>query len=132
LQAITEMLAGKIVSGKLSGQVLHRRTGVLSASVHAEPVSDDGSTIRGSVVSSQGPAAYGKIHEYGTSGRGWEIRATKSRVLAFQMSTKQVFAKSVFHPALPARSFMGSSLEESRDQIIQELGRTVADVLKAK
>jgi hypothetical protein len=48
------------------------------------------------------------------------------------MSTKQVFAKSVFHPALPARSFMGSSLEESRDQIIQELGRTVADVLKAK
>jgi phage gpG-like protein len=129
--AITQMLASKIVSEKLSGQVLHRRTGVLSASVHAEPVTDDGTTIRGSVVSSQGAAAYGKIHEYGTSGRGWEIRATKQALMFEQMGVK-VFARRVFHPALPARPFMSTTLEENRDAIIKELADAVAQVLKEK
>jgi hypothetical protein len=45
LAAITNQLASKIVSEKLSGQVLHRRTGILAGSVHAEPVTDDGRTI---------------------------------------------------------------------------------------
>ena len=133
MQAITEMLASNIVTEKLSGQVLHRRTGILAGSVHAVPVTDAGTTtIHGAVESSAGPAFYGKIHEYRTGGRGWEIRSVGRRALAFQMSTKQVSAKSVFHPALPARSFMGSSLDESRDQIIRELGQAVADVLKEK
>jgi hypothetical protein len=132
MQAITEMLASKIVAEKLNGQVLHRRTGILAGSVHATPVTDDGAAIRGGVESSVGPAFYGRIHEYGTGGRGWEIRSVGKRALAFQMSTKQVFAESVFHPALPARSFMGSGLEESREEIIRELGRIVADVLKEK
>jgi hypothetical protein len=95
-------------------------------------VTDDGTTIRGAAESSAGSGFYGRIHEYGTGGRGWEIRSVGRRALAFQMSTKQVFARSVFHPALPARSFMGSSLEENRDKTIQELGRAVAEVLKEK
>jgi hypothetical protein len=131
LRAITEMLASKIVSDKLSGQVLHRRTGTLAASAHAEPVSDDGRTLRASVVSSQGPAFYGKIHEYGTSGVGWEIRNVKAQALAFQLSTK-VFARSVFHPALPPRPFMAPTLEENRHAIIDELAQAVAQVLREK
>lgn len=131
LAAITQMLASKIVSDKLSGQVLHRRTGVLSGSVHATPVSDDGTVIRGSVEAAGGPAAYGKVHEFGTSGRGWEIRNVKAQALAFQLSTK-VFAKRVFHPALPARPFMSTTLEENRQQIIDELAAEVARVLKEK
>lgn len=131
LAAITNQLASKSVSEKLSGQVLHRRRGVLSGSVRAEPVSDDGTVLRGSVVSSQGPAFYGAIHEFGTSGRGWEIRNVKAQALAFQMSTK-VFAKRVFHPALPTRPFMAPTLEENREEIIRELGEAVAQVLKEK
>ena len=131
LAAITEMLASKIVSDKLSGQVLHRRRGVLSASVHAEAVSDDGTTLRASVVSSRGPSFYGKVHEYGTGGRGWEIRNVKVQALAFQLSTK-VFARRVFHPTLPQRAFMAPTLEESREEIIRELAQAVADVLKEK
>ena len=131
LAAITQMLASKIVSEKLSGQVLHRRTGILSSSVHATPVEDDGTTLRASVVSSQGPSFYGNIHEYGTGGRGWEIRATAKQALAFQMSTK-VFAKRVFHPPLPQRAFMAPTLEENRQAIIDELAQAVADVLKEK
>jgi hypothetical protein len=132
MQAITEMLAANIVAEKLSGQVLHRRTGILAGSVHATPATDDGTAIRGAVESSAGPAFYGRIHEYGTGGRGWEIRSVGRRALAFQMSTKQVYAKSVFHPALPARSFTGTSLEENREHIIQQLAQTVAEVLKEK
>jgi phage gpG-like protein len=128
MEAITQMLASKIVEEKLSGQVLHRGTGVLSASVHAEPVVDDGTTLRASVVSSQGPAWYGRVHEYGTAGRGWEIRATKQALLFEQMGVK-VFARRVFHPALPARPFMSTTLEENRQQIIDELAAEVARVL---
>lgn len=129
VSALTLQLQTKVI-GKLSGQVLRARTGVLRSSVTAETTTD-GSKITGTVSSSAGPAFYGRIHEYGTSGRGWEIRATKSRVLAFQLSTK-VFARSVFHPPLPARPFMSTTLEENREEIIRELAESVAQVLREK
>ena len=135
LAAITNMLASKIVSEKLSGQVLHRRTGILAGSVHATPVNDDGTTIRGSVESSAGPSFYGKFHEFGVP-HAWEITATKSKALAFQLSTKEnakrIFARSVVHPPLPARSFMAPTLEENRQQIIDELAQAVGQVLLRK
>jgi hypothetical protein len=135
LAAITQMLASKIVSEKLSGQVLHRRTGILAGSVHAEPVSDDGTVIRGSVVSSQGPSFYGKFHEFGVS-HAWEIVATKRKALAFQLGVKEnartIFAAHVTHPPLPQRSFMRSTLQESEQEIRETLAQSVADVLLGK
>ncbi|HXN26077.1 MAG TPA: hypothetical protein VN902_03085 [Candidatus Acidoferrales bacterium] len=92
-------------------------------------------SITGTVQSSGGPAHYGVYHEMGVN-HAWEIRATKSKALAFQLSVKEsaakVFARSVVHPPLPQRSFMRSTLEESREEITQALARAVADVIKEK
>src|ERR1700689_2802677 len=93
-QALTYMLQTKVI-GKLSNDVLHVRTGVLRGSVNANTTTD-GTTITGTVQSSGGPAWYGKVHEMGVP-HAWEIVATKSRALRFQMGVKAnaqaVFAK---------------------------------------
>src|ERR1700728_3636328 len=115
LDALINKTAGDIVAEKLSGQVLYRRTGVLSASVHATPTTIEGTTIRGGIEAAGGPAAYGKAHEFGTGGMGWEIRSVKAEALAFQMGPKTVFAKSVFHPALPPRAFMKPTAVELQE-----------------
>lgn len=133
VQMLTYMLQSKVVA-KLTNQVLHVRTGVLRGSVNANTTTD-GSKITGTVSSSGGPAAYGKLHEFGVP-HAWEIVATKSRALRFQMGVKAnaraVFARSVVHPPLPQRSFMRATPEENREEITQALARAVADVLKEK
>lgn len=133
VQALTFMLQTKVI-GKLSNDVLHVRTGVLRGSVNANTTTD-GSKITGNVSSSGGPAWYGRLHEFGVP-HAWEIVATKSRALRFQMGVKAnaraAFARSVVHPPLPQRSFMRSTLEENREEITQALARAVADVLKEK
>jgi hypothetical protein len=134
VQALAERLAARIVSEKLSGQVLHRKTGTLAGSVHARPVSNEGSTIRGTVEGAGGPAWYGRLHETGTE-RGWEITAVKAKALQFQLSTKakmMTYAHSVYHPALPARPWFNESLDEFRAEAEAEINRVLAEVLKGK
>jgi hypothetical protein len=63
LRGLMFMLQSKIVSEKLSGQVLHRRTGILSGSVRALPVTTAGNTISSGVQAGSGPAFYAAIHE---------------------------------------------------------------------
>jgi hypothetical protein len=132
-QALTLMLQTKVI-GKLSGDVLKVRTGVLRGSVNANTTTDGG-TITGTVASSGGPAFYGRFHEMGVP-HAWQIRATRSKALAFQLSVKEsaqkVFARSVVHPPLPQRSFMRSTLEENEDTIRQALAQAVADVIREK
>jgi hypothetical protein len=130
LDALTNKTAGDIVADKLSGQILHHRTGNLAASVHATPTVIEGNTIRGGIEAAGGSAFYGKIHEFGTAGMGWEIRSVKARALAFQTGGTKVFAKSVFHPPLPPRAFMKPTALELQEMLNESLSRAVADVLK--
>jgi hypothetical protein len=133
VQALTFQLQSKVVA-KLSGEVLHRRTGILAGSVHTTATSD-GAIIRGTVSAAGPPATYGRFHEYGIS-RAWEIRATRAKALAFQLGVKEnartIFAKSVVHPLLPQKSFMRSTLQESEQEIRDALAQAVADVLIGK
>ena len=132
-QALTYMLQTKVI-GKLSGDVLKVRTGVLRGSVNANTVTD-GQTITGTVESSGGPAFYGRVHEFGVP-HAWEIVATKSRALRFQLGVKgnamAIFRKSVTHPPLPERSFMRTTLEENEEEIRRALAQAVADVIREK
>jgi hypothetical protein len=132
LDALTHATAADVVTEKLSGQVLHKRTGILQASVHATPTVIEGTTIRGGIEAAGGPAAYGKAHEFGTGGMGWEIRSVKARALAFQMSGKTVLAKSVFHPPLPPRAFMKPTAAELQEILNASLARAIGDVIKEK
>jgi hypothetical protein len=133
VSALTYQLQSK-VTAKLSNQLLRVRTGVLRGSVNASTTTD-GTTIRGTVEAAAGAAHYGVFHEKGNP-HAWPIVATKARALAFQLSVKQnastIFAKSVMHPALPERSFMRSTLQESEQEIREALAQAVADVLLGK
>ena len=134
VQALTYVLQGKVVA-KLSGEVLKRRTSTLAGSVTAV-TRTDARTILGTVEAGEGAShVYAMAHAVGVS-RPYEIVATRAKALAFQMSVKEkaitVFAKRVTHPPIPATNFMWNTLDENRDEIITELGRTVADVLKEK
>jgi hypothetical protein len=116
MDAVTIALQGKIVTTKLSGQVLQHRSGKLAGSIRAIPATVSGSTIEGAVEGGGGPAFYGRFHEYGVD-HSWEITATRAKALAFEIAGNLVFAKRVTHPGLQERSFMRSTLAESSNQI---------------
>jgi len=133
--ALLFQLQTKIVM-KLSGQVLKVKTGALRSSINVEGPTEQGGTIRGSVGVPHGPTyTYGRAHELGVSAP-YEIVATRARALAFQMSTKNkmktIFAKRVLHPAIPSTPFISSVLEENGEWVMQELAKTVREVLNRK
>ncbi|HXP71761.1 MAG TPA: hypothetical protein VOA88_20970 [Candidatus Dormibacteraeota bacterium] len=131
LRALMFQLQSKIVSEKLSGQVLHRRTGVLAGSVRTLPVTVAGNQISSGVASSSGPAFYGKIHEVGGS-RPYQIFATKARALQFMQGPRTVYAQNIIHPPAKMRAFMRPSLIESAQEIRNELQAAIDEELKKK
>jgi hypothetical protein len=128
MNALMFLLEGKIKSEKLSGQVLQRRSGILSGSVRAIPAALEGTNIVGGVTAGGGAAMYASVQEYGGT-HAYPVFAVKARALAFLMDGKQVFAKRVMHPPLPARSYMRSSLEENSAKIKSELQQSILDSL---
>lgn len=111
-------LEGYIKSAKLSGQVLNRRSGALSRSIHAVlPVTVSGNAVIGTVGQS-GDVKYGKIHEFGGKTPPHVIEPKKGTVLAFMWQGKQRFFKKVNHPGsvMPERSFMRSALADKAEQ----------------
>ncbi len=126
--ALMFQLQSKIVSEKLSGQVLNRRTGVLSSSVVPIPASLDYPKIRFGIEAASGPAWYGKLFEEGGS-RAYDILATKARALRFLREGRTVYARSVMHPPQAQRAFMKPSVEEFLPTIQSELNQAVRDVL---
>jgi hypothetical protein len=124
VSALMLQLSSYVVARKLSGNPLHRRTGILAGSVTTVPTTVSGGVIRGAVESSGGPAFYGAIHEHGGS-RAYQIVATKARALRFVMNGKTVFAKSVIHPPAKVRAFMLPSLTENAANIEAQLRATI-------
>jgi hypothetical protein len=121
-------LQAKIVGEKLAGQVLQQRTGKLAGSIRAIPTTLEGTEVTGAVEGGGGPAFYGRVQEYG--GRGpYTIVPINKSALTFLWGGKQVFFKKVTHPPLQSRSFMRSSLEESRELIFAGLRESVRQEL---
>jgi phage gpG-like protein len=108
------------VSKKLSGQILHRRTGKLSSSVRALPTTLSGTSIIGGVQAGGGPSFYGAVHEFGGT-RAYPIIAVKARALRFVMNGKTSFARSVMMPPAKIRAFAGPSLDENAEMMRAEL-----------
>lgn len=123
ITAIVLLLEGHIKRDKLSGQVLHVRSGDLRRSVHAVlPVLQTATGVTGKVGQS-GDVKYGAIHEFGGTTPAHVIEAKKGEALAFMMGGKQVFFKKVNHPGsvMPERSYMRSGLADLREEIGQRL-----------
>ena len=132
LTALMLQLSSYIVSRKLSGQVLHRVTGVLAGSVHAVPTAQEGTRLIGAVESSGGPAFYGRIFEMGEGAHGgmstWVV-PVKARALSFVVDGRRVFAQRVLRHPLAARPFMSTSLEENAAKIRAQLDAALNEVI---
>jgi hypothetical protein len=119
-----------IVGDKLSGQVLHHRTGKLIDSIRLDPPQPvvEPDQITAGVVGGGSLAPYGIIHEYGTDS-SYEIVPTVKKALAFMVDGQQVIVRRVTHPPFPERSFMRSSFDDLRQTIIDGVQGSVNEVL---
>jgi len=122
-RAITRLsLEGERLSKqKVSGEVLHVRTGALRSGIHAIPTTSTATEVKGGWGSS---VYYGKFHEFGVP-HSWEILPKSARALAFEINGQTVFAMRVMHPPLPERSFMRSALREMAPRIKSEIEAAV-------
>jgi phage gpG-like protein len=104
------------IQQKLSGEVLQIRSGALAASIISS-VENDGSDTSVSISSTGVP--YAAIQEFGGKTAAHDIVAGSAKALAFSVGGNQIFARSVHHPGsvIPARSYLGSSFADMRDDI---------------
>ncbi|MGO9007614.1 MAG: hypothetical protein ACLQIQ_08595 [Beijerinckiaceae bacterium] len=119
------------IRAKLSGDVLHIRSGALLNSISSD-LEDDGSGVAVTAQSSGVP--YAAILEYGGKTAAHEIVAVKSKALAFVMGGERVFAKSVHHPGsvIKAYAYLGSALDEFANEIETSLKDAVLAALGAE
>jgi phage gpG-like protein len=116
------------IQQKLSGEVLQLHSGALAGSILSS-IENDGSDLSVSIASAGVP--YAAIQEFGGKTAAHDIIAVNAKALAFIKGGHQVFARSVHHPgsAIPARSYLGSSLAESRDEIKSGFKQAVLEAL---
>jgi phage gpG-like protein len=120
-------LAARVRDDKLSGQALATRSGALKASI-ASDILSDGATLT-ATIGSYGDVKYAAIQEYGGRTSAHEILPDKGQALAFLVGGMLRFARRVEHPGstLPARSYLATSLEEARDEIVAGLTTAVTE-----
>lgn len=120
-------LSDMVKNNKLSGAVLNTRSGALRDSIAAS-VSTDADSILAS-VGSEGDVKYAAIQEYGGKTSAHEILPVKAEALAFVMGGAQLFARRVEHPGslIPERSYLRSSLDDMRDEIVAALAEAATE-----
>lgn len=128
VQRFVMELTAQVKAEKLSGQVLNRRSGRLSRSVHPDVKSVPG-TVTGIVGTN---VKYGRLHEYGGT----------VQVPAHLRRVTQVFGRKLDNPIMaqvrahsarfPQRSFLRSALLDSTLRFREEMKRAVDDVLKGR
>lgn len=132
LDAWAVELAAYIRESKLSGQVLNRRTGKLSGSVH--PLSEDlPQAVVGGAAAGGVSVPYARIHEFGGMIPAHEVVAKNAKALAFTIDGVLHFAKRVQIPdvQMPERSYMRSSFDEKSPQGLEELRAAVKAAILA-
>jgi phage gpG-like protein len=129
--SLAQALKAHVTDDKLSGQVLHIRSGALRASIGAEVTVDDDS-VQARVFSS-GDVKYAAIQEYGGHTAPHDIVPNKAQALAFLVGGRPVFAKIVHHPgsAIPERAYLRSSLADMADEIANGLKSALLEALGA-
>lgn len=115
------------VQSKLRGEVLNYVTGRLFRSIQSE-ATDTGTEMTGRVFSS-GDVKYAAIHEYGGVIPAHEVAARNALALHFDWGGQERFFKRVQIPDInmPERSFLRSSLDEMRQDIIEGMRKAVLD-----
>jgi phage gpG-like protein len=114
-------LQGYVKTQKLSGQVLHVRSGTLRRSINQE-VRQTGHAIQGTVGTN---VSYARIHEYGFSGtvNVREHLRTVSKAFGRPLASPvtQTVRAHTKNVNLPERSFLRSALKDFEPRILSEL-----------
>ena len=114
-------LVDRVKYDKLAGGALNTRSGALQDSIVANvSPTEDGFVAS---VASEGDVKYAAIQEYGGQTGAHDILPSKAQALAFVIGGTLRFAKSVHHPGstIPARSYLGSALDEMSDDLVAAL-----------
>lgn len=123
-------LVDRVKSGKLAGEVLKPSSGTLRSSIVSDVSADaDGVHV---TVGSDGSVKYAAIQEYGGKTGAHEILPVKAEALAFVAGGVLRFARKVGHPGsvIPERSYLRSTLEEMRDDIVAALADAATECLE--
>lgn len=130
MQLLTINLQAHVIRDKLSGQVLHQKSGALARSIQRDVTVSD-AVVTGEVFSA-GDVKYARIHEYGGKTPPHDIVPTKAQALAFALGGSNVFAKIVHHPGskMPERSFLRSSLADQAQIIMDGLRKATVDAMR--
>ena len=119
-----------IVTQKLAGQVLRRRSGNLAAAVGYR-VEEQANGVIGIVAVSKETIPYAAIHEYGGTikhpgGTAYMVTASGSLFIANANPISQSLPRTRAHAIpMPARSYMRSALADRRDIIVQHIEAAV-------
>jgi phage gpG-like protein len=118
------------IQEKLSGGVLNQKSGALAGSITATV--DDASAGVAVTIATSPDIKYAAIHEYGGVIPPHEIVPDKAKALAFVVGGKRVFERRVNLPAIamPARSYMRSSLAEMAEEIREGLGGAMMEAMQ--
>src|SRR3984885_4606552 len=116
-----------LVKNELSGAVLNTSSGALRGSIAAGVTADSDGVLAS--VGSEGDVKYAAIQEYGGKTSAHEILPVKGDVFAFVSGDGQRFARRIEHPGsvIPERSYLRSSLEDMKDEILAALASTAAE-----
>lgn len=120
-------LLAYIKDEKLSGQVLHQRTGNLKGSGFIEsPGFGEGGTFTGYVGFGR-EIDYAAVLNYGGKGY-YDIYPVNAKALRFfARGGMEVFARHVHHPPLPARNYLESSAKELQPEITANMQAAVTE-----
>lgn len=124
-----------IVTTKLSGQVLNRRTGNLAGAVNFRVEENEGG-VSGIVAISRAAVPYAAIHEYGGTikhpgGTAYMVGDWGSIFIANARSIAASLPRTRPHSIpMPARSYMRSALFDRRDRIVSNIEAAVQRGLK--
>lgn len=123
-------LQRNVKADKLSGQVLNVRTGRLRRSINSRLENNNTAQPAGFVGTN---VSYARAWEYGFDGKVNVRQSLRMQVVAFGKSieprqvTVQAHSRTVH---MPAKSFLGSALQEMQPEIMRELSGAVTEAIR--
>lgn len=129
MRAETLNLLAYVEDEKLSGQVLHQRSGALKRSGYTafEDSPDEIAGIVGfgsGASTAQNTVPYAAIHEFGGT---INVPAVEGKLMVFEKAGVTIFTKRhvAFTVDMPARPYLGPSIDENREGILTRLQEAV-------
>jgi phage gpG-like protein len=126
-------IQAEVVTGKLSGDPLHRRTGVLASSINvggpdtATAFTEDTTMIVGRIGTR---VWYGAVHENGGTFTIKEHTRTINQAFGRAISPREVSVRA-HTMTTPQRSFLRSTLREMRGSVLDAIRADMARAAKA-